>query len=92
MALILTPAHHRSAALLKVITAFTLAHDLLPRDKRVITGKAKAIRLLVETGTSTHTMAKEELDALEVTVKGMSEVGRWPDFITGYINALRRQL
>jgi hypothetical protein len=92
MSLILTPAHHRSAALLKVVTAFSLANDLSTSDKRVIVGKAKAIRLLVEAGTSTKKMVVLELDALTVTVKGMTDVGSWPEFITGYIEALRRQI
>jgi hypothetical protein len=91
VALILTPAHHRSAALLKVVTAFSLANDLSPADKRVIVGKAKAIRLLVEAG-GTNKMVASELDALAITVKGMTDVGSWPELITGYIDSLRRQV
>lgn len=96
MGLVLTPAHHRSAALLKVVTAFVQCVELDPAERKAVSasvlGKAKGVRLLVEAGTSTHTMAKQELDLLSLTVKGMSEVGDWPGFIEGYIEALRRVL
>lgn len=90
MASILTPAHHRSAALLRVVSAFAAANDVTPADRRVVVGKAKAIRLLIEAGA--NRMADSECEALAKTVAGITEMDTWPEFITGYIEQLRKVL
>ena len=89
---VLTPEIHRARRLHIVVKAFALAHDLEPADKRAVVGKATAIRLLVESGSAANAMAKSELAVLHGTVKGMTEVGDWPDFITKYIDELDRSL
>lgn len=89
---ILTPEVHRVRRLHTVVKAFALANDLEPADKRAVVSKAQAIRLLIESGSAANKMAKTELALLHAAVKGMTEVGDWPDFITKYIDELDRSL